>query len=153
MTTRARIVSKGGWARALVPLYSADQALFTAAVLLLIFTLLHALKPGDAGLLTLSGAVGASVVAYSARPAYLLVESDRPGAIVEILQSIGYRYIDKRDHWVPPIPRWQRWTYNFVTIEQEGPSIRVYGPINLLHFLRDKAYTSGMGGERTLAGG
>lgn len=139
MASHLRIVSKGGWARGLVPFYSADQLLFTAGILLLVFVLLRALEPGVAGWVTLSAGVGASLVAYSARPAYLLVERGRSGAIAEMLRSIEYRYIPERDHWVPPIPRWLRWTYNFVTIEEEGARVRVYGPANLLHVFRKSA--------------
>ena len=137
MASQARIVTKGGWARGLIPLYSADQLLFTAAVLLLIFVLLLAVEPEAAILVTLSAAAGASVVAYSARPAYLLVEPGRKEAILETLNSIHYRYIPQRDHWVPPIPRWQRWTFNFVTINEDEVGVRVYGPANLLRILRE----------------
>ena len=137
MASQARIVSKGGWARGLMPIYSPDQFLFTAALLLLIFVLLRAVEPDAAVLVTFCAGVGASVVAYSARPAFLLIERGRRNAIVETLNSIDYRYIPEREHWVPPIPRWQRWTYNFVTIKEEEAAVRVYGPANLLHILRE----------------
>jgi hypothetical protein len=139
MASHSRIVSKGGWARGLVPVYSADQFLFTVASLLVIFALLRALDPGAAWVVTLSAGVGGSVVAYVARPAYLFMERGRTGAIIETLNSIDYRYIAERDHWVPPIPRWLRWTYNFVTIKEEEVWVRVYGPANLLHIIRDRA--------------
>jgi hypothetical protein len=139
MTQRSRIMSKGGWARGLVPLYSADQVACTAALLSLIFVLLHAFGVRDAGLFTLFGGGGASLVAYSARPAYLLIEGGRSEAVVGALNSICYRYIPERDHWVPPIPRWLRWSANFVTITEAAGSVRVYGPANLLRFLRESA--------------
>jgi hypothetical protein len=139
MAPHSRITSKGGWARGLLPFYSADQVASTAAVLLLIFVLLHAWEPGAAGVVTLCAGVGASLVTYSARPAFLHIKRGRRGAVVEALNSIDYCYIPERDHWVPPIPRWQRWTYNFVTIREEGVSVRVYGPANLLRFLRESA--------------
>src|SRR5690349_14792073 len=135
MTPRSQIISKGGWARGLVPLYSADQVACTAALLLLIFGLLRALEPGAAGVVTLYAGVGASIASYLARPAYLLIELGRKEAVVEALNSIDYRYIPERDHWVPPIPRWQRWTYNYATIEENAAGVRVYGPANLLRVL------------------
>jgi hypothetical protein len=139
MIQHSRIISQGGWARGLVPLYCADQVACTAALLLLIFWLLQAFGVEDAGAVTLSAGVGASLVTFSARPAYLLIEGGRTEGVVESLNSIGYRYIPERDHWVPPIPRWLRWSHNFVTITEDDALVRVYGPANVLRFLRESA--------------
>lgn len=136
MSNRCKIVSKGGEWRALLPVYSADQALGTAAIVAAMFVLVVLVEPKAAPVVTTAAAAGGLIVNYTARPAYLLISREQVPLLIETLESIAYQYVPERDHWVPPIPRWSRWTYNFVKVEDfSGSEARVYGPANLLHFV------------------
>jgi hypothetical protein len=88
-----------------------------------------------AAMVTLGGYVGMSAVNWTARPSYIVIEEAEVSAATKALQEIDYRYVPERDHWVPPIPRWLRWTFNFVKFEQRGTVVRVSAPANLLRYL------------------
>ena len=138
MVLRSQIISKGGPARGLLPLYSTDQLIFTTGLLGAIYGLTTLVEPDAAAIITMFAAIGGLAANYASRPAYLRLNGDRVSSVEEALHAINYLYVTERDHWVPPIPRWLRWSYNFVKIEKRDTATRVYGPANLLRYLTSK---------------
>jgi hypothetical protein len=135
MAERTRIQPKGGWARQLLPVYSADQLIFVVASAGLAFALASLLAPDHAVAAT-AGAVGGSLGSlHQGRPAYLLIEGNRVPAVVEALRSNGFRYISGLDRWDFGTPRWLNWNCDFVRIDKVENGARVCGPIDTLRQL------------------
>lgn len=103
MAERHHILSKGGQWRGLVPVYSADQALGSLALVGGVFVLVWLFDPEAALGATAAGAAGGFAVNYLARPAYFVIGRERVPLIIEALQSIAFRYNPEHNHWVPPI--------------------------------------------------
>jgi hypothetical protein len=99
------------------------------------YALMLWLDPQSAVLVTLGGLLGMSAVNWSAKPSYIAIQESEKSVLVSALESIHYRYVPSRDHWVPPLPRWLRWKFNFVKFCADANWVRVVGPANILRYL------------------
>jgi hypothetical protein len=130
-----RVVSQHSWLRDLLPFYSLDMSLFGVAVVAAAYALMLWLDPPAAPLVTLGGFLGMSLVNWTAKPSYMLIEKEQEAVLVSALESITYRYVPARDHWVPPLPRSARWKLNYVKFCPDRHQVRVVGPANILRHL------------------
>ena len=93
------------------------------------------LDPATAAVVTLGAYLGMALVNWSARPSYIRIQPNQQTALSSMLEGLHYNYVQGRDHWVPPLPRWLRWKLNYVKFCPEGATIRVIGPANILGHL------------------
>jgi hypothetical protein len=121
--------------RDLLPFYSVDMALFGIAIIAAIYGLMRWLDPPTATIVTLGGYAGMALVNWTAKPSYFVVQPRQQRVLTSTLEALHYRYVPARDHWVPPLPRWLRWKFNYVKFCPEGQAIKVVGPANILQHL------------------
>jgi hypothetical protein len=124
--------------RDLLPFYSLDMVLFSAALLGATFTLMLWLDPPAAPFVTACGFLGAAGVDLSARPSYIDVSGHQSAVLVALLERSKYHYLSDMDYWVPPLPRWLRWKWNYVQFSANENSVRVAGPANVLRVMLAK---------------
>ena len=129
------VVSQHSAFRDLLPFYSVDMALFAVAIIVGTYALMVWLDSPAATFVTLGGFIGMSVVNWTVKPSYMLIQKGQKPNLVSALESIHYRYVPERDHWVPPLPQWLRWKFNFVKFCPDGGGVRVVGPANILQHL------------------
>src|SRR6476469_9499925 len=121
--------------RDLFPFYSVDMALFGVAIVAATYCLMRWLDPPTAITIATGGYVGMAFVNWTAEPSYFWVPPQQQSVLTSTLEGLHYRYVPARDHWVPPLPRWLRWKFNFVKFCPEGHAVKVVGPANILQHL------------------
>ena len=136
--SRPTVVTQQSTLRDLFPFYSLDMFLSGAALVGAVYGLMLLLDPPGAMLVTVGGYVGMALVNWTARPSYFLITRDQEPALIAALRNINYQCVPSKDRWVPPLPRWLRWKYNFLRSEADGDAVRVVGPANLLAYLADQ---------------
>ena len=136
--SRPTVVSQRSTLRDLFPFYSADMVLFGAALVVIAYALMLWLDPPRATLVAVGGYVGMAAVNWMGRPSYMLINSHQQAVLTGALENMEYRYVPSKDHWVPPLPRWLRWKFNYVKFQPDGPTVRVVGPAYQLSYLADQ---------------
>ena len=136
--SRPTVFSQRSTLRDLFPFYSADMVLFGTALVVIAYALMLWLDPPRATLVAVGGYVGMAMVNWTGRPSYMNINLQQQAVLTEVLKNIEYRYVPSKDHWVPPLPRWLRWKFNYVKFEPAGTTVRVVGPAYQLAYLADQ---------------